>query len=687
MSMVGIIGLLLAIAILIFGAYKGLGALPLTMIAALVAIVFNGIPLWEGFATHYMAGYTSAYMSYFLMFACSALYAKLMDESGCATAIGYKFIDWFGRKNIMLVTILIVSVLTYGGVSLFVVVYAVAPIMFLLFKEANLPRHLTMACLIVGSATYTMTTLPGTPQLTNVVPTEYLGTTMTAAPVLSIICTVAIFALCLLYCTWAKNRAVARGEVWSYPDNVDPALFEIKDRSLLPPAWKAFLPIVVLLLVIIVGGRFVSNSTMLATCAMLLGAVLTYVLNFPKFKGKDWKALLGDGLGGGISGIGGLRHRGAELRCLPGYRGLGAQPGHEPLCPGRVRHQRVLRHHRLLLRRPAADVPVPGGHLYQLRLQSGNPPPADLHRRRRPGHPAPLPRPVPDVQRPGAQPQERIPPRVCVQRGDSRYRGGGGHRHLRVCRHLISGRHSNRPILTEGSRHGKSENGRENVLVDTGMRVEYFTQMAIGDVKPKGSTEILLASLAEEGLKPEDIDTVIYTHLHNDHAGNADLFPDAVTYVQKAEYDNMLSPYPFQKARMDYFPDTPERLSKVKRLLLVDGDLKLANGLELYLTPGHSRGGQTIVVPTEKGRYVITGDNSATKYCLFADMDKMTLMDGTVINITPDHTIPHLTGRFTTDRFAFYDSARKQLALAEKPEPEYFLLSHDTETAYRRHFG
>ena len=127
MSAIGIIGLLLAIAILIFGAYKGLGALPLTLIAALVAIVFNGIPLWEGFATHYMAGYTSAYMSYFLMFACSALYAKLMDESGCATAIGYKFIDWFGRKNVMLVCILIVSVLTYGGVSLFVVVYAVAP--------------------------------------------------------------------------------------------------------------------------------------------------------------------------------------------------------------------------------------------------------------------------------------------------------------------------------------------------------------------------------------------------------------------------------------------------------------------------------------------------------------------------------------------------------------------------------
>lgn len=304
--MLGIIGLILAIVVLIYGAYKGLGALPLTMLAALVAIVFNGIPLWEGYATHYMTGYTSAYMSYFLMFACSSLYAKLMDESGSAASIGYKFIDWFGTKNIMLVTILIISVLTYGGVSLFVVVYAVAPVMFLLFKEANLPRHLTMACLIVGSATYTMTALPGSPQLTNVVPTQYLGTTMTAAPVLSIIAAIAIFALCMAYCTVQKNKAVANHESWSYPANMDPALYEIQDRSLLPAAWKAFLPIIVLLLIIIAGGKFVSNSTMLATVAMLAGAAIVYILNFDKMKSNDMKVILTDGLGGGISGIGGL---------------------------------------------------------------------------------------------------------------------------------------------------------------------------------------------------------------------------------------------------------------------------------------------------------------------------------------------------------------------------------------------
>lgn len=304
--MIGIIGLILSIAVLIIGAYRGLGALPLTVIAAFVAIITNGMPIWDSFAKYYMSGYTSAYLGYFLLFACSSLYAKLMDESGSATAIGYKFIDWFGKNNIMLVTILIVSVLTYGGVSLFVVIYAVAPIMFLLFKEANLPRHLTMAVLVVGSATYTMTSLPGTPQLTNVVPTQYLGTTLTSAPVLSIICSVAMFALCMIYCNYAQKKAVALGEVWTYPENVDPAIFEVRDRSVLPPAWKAFSPIVVLLVLIIVGGKFISNSTMLATCAMLVGALLTFLLNVPKFKGKDWKKLVTSGLEGGISGIGGL---------------------------------------------------------------------------------------------------------------------------------------------------------------------------------------------------------------------------------------------------------------------------------------------------------------------------------------------------------------------------------------------
>lgn len=232
-------------------------------------------------------------------------------------------------------------------------------------------------------------------------------------------------------------------------------------------------------------------------------------------------------------------------------------------------------------------------------------------------------------------------------------------------------------------------NGKENVLVDTGMRESYFEQMAIGDVNPKGSTGILLDELAKEGLSPNDIDSVIYTHLHYDHCGNIDLFPNAITYIQKAEYDNLSNPYDFQQARMDYFPDTADRLKLLKKIIFVDGDIKLSNGLELYLSKGHSLGGQTIVVPTAKGRYVLTGDIPSAKYCLFPELDKMTLMNGDVIDITPisDGSLKFLTGVFTTDCFGAYDTHYKQLLLGEKPEPEYFLPSHEPENIYRRYFG
>ena len=261
--MIGIIGLLAAIAIMIIGAYKGLAALPLSLLAALVVILSNGMPVWESYASYYMGGYAGTYSSYLLIFIFSALYAKFMDSFGCATAVGYKLIDWFGKKNVILVSVLITSVLTYGGVSLFVCIFVVGPIMFLLFKEANLPRHLTVACLVIGSSTYTMTSLPGTPALTNIIPTQFLGTKMTAAPILGILCSIAMFVMCMVYARLQEKKAIAAGEGWTYPAHMNTGAYEIADRSTLPAAWKSFLPMIVLILFIIIGGRFISDSALL----------------------------------------------------------------------------------------------------------------------------------------------------------------------------------------------------------------------------------------------------------------------------------------------------------------------------------------------------------------------------------------------------------------------------------------
>lgn len=229
-------------------------------------------------------------------------------------------------------------------------------------------------------------------------------------------------------------------------------------------------------------------------------------------------------------------------------------------------------------------------------------------------------------------------------------------------------------------------NGEENILVDTGMKESYLEIMKVGsDVK--GSTQYLIDGLAEEGLTPADITSVIYTHLHYDHCGNGDMFLDIPNYIQKAEYLNMMSPYDFQQVRLDYFPDTREWVSKLKKLILVDGNMRLPNGLELYHTKGHSLGGQSIVVPTAKGRYVLTGDVPDLICSLFPTMDKMTLMDGTEVDITPVTNQRFLTSAFINDIFSTYDSHYMQLARAERPEPEFFITSHEPSNIFRKYWG
>lgn len=299
--MIGIIGLLVAIGILAFLAYKGVGALPLTIAAGLVVIVSNGMNLWQSFSEFYMNGYIGFFKSYFLIFASSALYAKLMEDTGSAISIGYKFIDWFGKSRAMLVVLLATSALTYGGISLFVVVFAVSPIIMVLFKEADIPRRLAMGPLLAGSAAYTMTVLPGSPQLTNVVPTTYLGTTLTAAPVFSIIVGILMFVVEYAYLKWEEKRLRAAGEHFTYIEGTDHTMYQI-DRSQLPSASKSFIPLIVVV-AMIVGLRKVMPSAASIVLAMTVASAIAMIFNWDRI--KDKKELLNKGLGGAIGAIAG----------------------------------------------------------------------------------------------------------------------------------------------------------------------------------------------------------------------------------------------------------------------------------------------------------------------------------------------------------------------------------------------
>ncbi|MDL2219501.1 GntP family permease [Ruminococcaceae bacterium OttesenSCG-928-O06] len=304
----GIVGMILAIVVMIVLAYKGFTAVPLTLIASAIVIITNGLPIWSSYSGTFAGSFGNVMTGYFFIFVSSAVYAKLMELSGVATAIAYKFIDWFGTKRVMLVSALIVSVLTYGGISLFVVIFAVTPILFLLFKEANLPRHLIIAPYMMGATTYTMTCLPGSPQLTNVIPSQYLGTPLTAAPVFGIIMAILMFGCTYWYCLYAEKKARAKGEVWSYPDNYNKLAFEV-DRSTLPSAGAAFAPIIVLIAIIVAGSQLQSvipmakDSTLLTTVAMMVASILCCILNWKRLGGAVVRDAAGTGAMNGITAI------------------------------------------------------------------------------------------------------------------------------------------------------------------------------------------------------------------------------------------------------------------------------------------------------------------------------------------------------------------------------------------------
>lgn len=289
--MIGILGLLFAIILLIALAYKGVGAIPASLICSLVVLLTNGMPIWTGFSTMYIGGFAHFAGAYFLVFVTSALFARSMDDAGCAKSIAYKFLSWFGSKRAILVLILTTAVLTYGGVSLFVVVFAVYPIAIVLFKEANLPKSLLPGILAFGAATFTMTALPASPQLTNVIPSQVLGTSLTAAPILGIIATVLMFGGGYYYFIRVEKKLREKG-IGYVPgandierDQLAATAEEINGKMDLPGAFISFAPMV-LILGAIVFLRDQFSPIELVVYAMLAATALVFILNWNRLSNK-----------------------------------------------------------------------------------------------------------------------------------------------------------------------------------------------------------------------------------------------------------------------------------------------------------------------------------------------------------------------------------------------------------------
>ena len=142
------------------------------------------------------------------------------------------------------------------------------------------------------------------------------------------------------------------------------------------------------------------------------------------------------------------------------------------------------------------------------------------------------------------------------------------------------------------------EGGGQKILVDTGME-EFMVPPAAAEETGLKIMEFEEA-LATVNLKPEDVDIVIQTHLHNDHCENTHKCTNAKVYVQQAELDFFKSPHPLDHR---YYSD----LLDESEVVTIEGDVAIVPGIWVVLTPGHTPGGQSVAVETAAGTAVITG--------------------------------------------------------------------------------
>lgn len=205
--------ILLALGLLMFVAYRGFSVILFAPLCALLAVVLiapsHVLPFFSGVFMVKMVGFIQAYFPVFLL---GAIFGKVVEMAGIAESIAKTIVRVLGAKRSILTIVLLGAILTYSGVSLFVAVFAIYPFAAQMFRQANIPKRLIPGTIALGSFTFTMDALPGTPQIQNVIPIAFFKTDIYAAPTLGILGAIFVFIVGLLYLEMRRKKAEKAGE-------------------------------------------------------------------------------------------------------------------------------------------------------------------------------------------------------------------------------------------------------------------------------------------------------------------------------------------------------------------------------------------------------------------------------------------------------------------------------------------
>lgn len=303
MGVIGIIGLIISLGLLVFLTMKGINIIISAIISSVLLALLGGLNLETALMEDYMTGFVNYFASWFFVFLLGAVFGKFMQETKSAESIAHWISTKFGAKRAVFAVVAAAAIMTYGGVSLFVVGFAVYPIAVSLFKAANLPHRFIPAALVFGSISFTMTS-PGSPEIQNIIPTQFFNTTPTAGGFIGVLCALIIMVAGGFWLGSMVKKASQSGEVFSLPkqsplsaaDEVAAglAIDEQEDNAAkkaeqLPHIILAILPLVLVIVLLNVLGQFM-NPTIALLIALTVG-IADACITMRKFLKEFWESL------------------------------------------------------------------------------------------------------------------------------------------------------------------------------------------------------------------------------------------------------------------------------------------------------------------------------------------------------------------------------------------------------------
>lgn len=277
-----VIGIIVSLAFLVILAMRGFHIIFLAPAAVIIVSVMSGLDVLQTLTGPYMKGFVNYATRFYLIFLTGSFFGKFMEDSGAARAIAQGILKLLGANSqykALLAISFITMVLTYGGVNLFVAIFAVLPIARPIFKDLNIPWHLFMASFVFGMGSITMTMLPGAPSIQNIIPTKYLGTNAMAAPEIGLIGAVILVGFNSWYMWDQLRRARARDEVYEASSSTLIAAEDKIPKRGIPNLWLSLVPpasVIVLLNVL----KFD------VVWALIGGTVVCAVMFWPYFDNK-----------------------------------------------------------------------------------------------------------------------------------------------------------------------------------------------------------------------------------------------------------------------------------------------------------------------------------------------------------------------------------------------------------------